>query len=210
MGVLSFPESKQRRHVFSQMVHFRNLWQYLVVNLLLSFFALIAWFVAFTSLLKHSISTLLLLCFTSKHRFRDIGGHLHVTDIDLGLGGNHIRLRDSAKGNSVHFVWTSDQKQSRFELLQEHHSLTLVTASQKNQHSSRGDRASQLSSFRVLPGLQRFLDISHWVESGVLLDWHDSFRSIFVTTNSFCFCSFNFVGNFHHSCLLAFIQSPLF
>ena len=74
----------------------------------------------------------------------DTLGQLHTADVDLRLGGDGVDLVDTAQGAAVDSIRTGDQEKTASQLLQEHDSLSLVPASDKDEHGARGDAGSQL------------------------------------------------------------------
>jgi len=71
--------------------------------------------------------------------------YVDARDVELGAGGDSVRLVDPPEGNTVDLIRTGDQEETGSELLEEDNSLSLVRASKDDQNSTRGDRLSKLS-----------------------------------------------------------------
>ena len=67
----------------------------------------------------------------------DVIWDLDSRDIDLKGCGDHERLSDSAEWESVDLVWSSDEEKSGlWKLLQEDHTLSLMTSGKNDQDGS--------------------------------------------------------------------------
>lgn len=93
---------------------------------------------------------------------------LDTGDIELGGGGNNKGLIDTLKRDTVGLVGTSDEEESRFELLQENNALSTETTSQKDQDGTGSDGLTELGGARDLAALHRALSLGKDVSLGGL------------------------------------------
>jgi len=75
------------------------------------------------------------------HRLRNVDAR----NVDLRLGGDDVDLVDPSERASVDAEGTGDEQQTRGQLLQEHHALSLVDAGHEDQDSAGSDRRTQLA-----------------------------------------------------------------
>jgi len=68
----------------------------------------------------------------------------HSADVELGLRGDHVDLVDAAERAAVHVERSRDEQQPRWQLLEEHNTLSLVSAGEQNEHCARADAAPEL------------------------------------------------------------------
>ena len=71
----------------------------------------------------------------------------------LSLGGDDVDLVDPSERASVDAEGTGDEQQTRGQLLQEHHALSLVDAGHEDQDGAGSDRRAQLAA--VINEVQR-------------------------------------------------------
>mmetsp|Transcript_66854 Transcript_66854/g.161662 ORF Transcript_66854/g.161662 Transcript_66854/m.161662 type:complete len:221 (-) Transcript_66854:2-664(-) len=96
-------------------------------------------------------------------------GGVDGSDIDLGGGGDDVGLVHTAKGDTVDLEGARDEQETRLELTQEDDALTLEATGKEDEHSARGDGATELGLLvLVLAGGDGASDIIGGVEAGLL------------------------------------------
>jgi hypothetical protein len=86
------------------------------------------------------------------------------TDFDLGGGGDHVGLIDTTKRDTVDTERTSDEEETRVELLQHNHTLSTVTTGQEDDNGARGNGGTETGSLGNLARLLGLRDVFGRVE----------------------------------------------
>jgi len=75
---------------------------------------------------------------------------LDAGNINLGRGGNDVRLVDTTEGNTVDLEGAVDQEEARLELLEEHDPPAAEATGEENENGSGGDVGAQLGGGGLL------------------------------------------------------------
>ena len=102
---------------------------------------------------------------------------LHVRTLERfkfgNCGGcNDVVLLDSSDWDTVKLEWTSDSKETRFELLEENNSLSSESTGKEDENLTRLDVRSKLRSFWLM-SVGSGVSIFSWIPLGGLLNHCD-------------------------------------
>jgi len=116
------------------------------------------------------------------HRLRNVDAR----NVDLRLGGDDVDLVDPSERASVDAEGTGDEQQTRGQLLQEHHALSLVDAGHEDQDGAGSDRRAQLAvvlAERLLVGGLSLLAGLRGQSARSLVELNDALVAVLLTAN---------------------------
>jgi len=70
-------------------------------------------------------------------------GHVHLANVELGLGGDDVVLVDATQWATVQLERTSDEQKARLELLQADDTFASMTTSDEDEHCAWRDGATE-------------------------------------------------------------------
>jgi len=112
-------------------------------------------------------------------------GNVHLAHINFGRSGNYIGLVDSAKWNSIDFVWSGNEQKSRFQSLKAHNALAAETSTEEDAYSSGSKRGANTGGVVLLcPGVFWSGDVVGGVVTRRLAGGGGSLRGLLGTGNS--------------------------
>jgi len=144
MRVLSSRKSETSTQVLLQSINLVDSSQEAGIEGLLVSLSLLADHVLGLLFLSEELASLLSLSRALEVGIVNFLGNGDTGDIDLGGGGDNVRLVDSADGDTVNLEGTRDQQETRGELLKEDNTLSGETTSKNDQDGSGCDGLSQL------------------------------------------------------------------
>lgn len=104
--------------------------------------------------------------------------HLDARDVQFGASGNNVGLVHPSNGNSIDLERTSDQQQTRLELLEEDDSLSPESTGEQDQDGTRLDGRSESSTLGSLSSDLGLLDVLGRVESRGLVQSNGSLSTL--------------------------------
>jgi len=113
-------------------------------------------------------------------------GDRDAGNVDLGLGSNDVDLVDPSEWASVDAERSSDEEQTRGQLLQEHDALSLVDARDQDQHSAGSDGRAKLAvvlAEGLLVGGLPLLAALRGQSAGSLVELNDALVAVLLSAD---------------------------
>jgi len=113
-------------------------------------------------------------------------GNGDARNVDLGLGSNDVDLVDPSEWASVDAERSSDEEQTRGQLLQEHDALSLVDARDQDQHGAGSDGGAKLAvvlAERLLVGGLSLLAALSGQSARSLVELNNAFVAVLLSSN---------------------------